>query len=46
MALLADLNRKGRTVVMVTHENDIAAWAQRRVLMRDGRIHSIEGETP
>jgi len=46
MALLADLNRKGRTVVMVTHENDIAAWAQRRVHMRDGRIHSIEGETP
>ncbi len=44
MELLSDLNKRGRTIVMVTHENDIAAWAGRRVHMRDGLIHEIEGE--
>ena len=43
MELLGELNRKGRTIVMVTHETDIAAWAARRVHMRDGLIHEIEG---
>jgi len=43
MELLAALNRKGRTIVMVTHEPDIAAWASRRIHMRDGLIHEIEG---
>jgi putative ABC transport system ATP-binding protein len=43
MELLADLNRRGRTIVMVTHEPDIAAWAGRRIHMRDGVVHEIEG---
>ncbi|MFO7535643.1 MAG: ABC transporter ATP-binding protein [Kiritimatiellia bacterium] len=43
MELLTALNKRGRTIVMVTHENDIAAWAGRRVHMRDGQIHAIEG---
>jgi putative ABC transport system ATP-binding protein len=43
MELLADLNRRGRTIVMVTHEPDIAAWADRRIHMRDGVVHEIEG---
>jgi putative ABC transport system ATP-binding protein len=43
MELLADLNRRGRTIVMVTHEPDIAAWAGRRIHMRDGLVHEIEG---
>src|SRR5580704_3953499 len=40
MALLSELNRAGKTIIMVTHENDIAAWARRVVRMRDGRIES------
>jgi putative ABC transport system ATP-binding protein len=38
MRLLAGLNARGLTVVLVTHEHDIAAWAGRRILFRDGRI--------
>jgi len=40
MTLLTQLNRAGKTIIMVTHENDIAAWARRVVRMRDGRIES------
>jgi ABC-type lipoprotein export system ATPase subunit len=38
MSLLAGLNARGMTVVMVTHESDIAAWAGRRIVFRDGAI--------
>jgi putative ABC transport system ATP-binding protein len=38
MALFQDLNRKGITVVIVTHENDIAEYAARTLVMSDGRI--------
>jgi putative ABC transport system ATP-binding protein len=38
MRLLTELNEQGMTIVMVTHETDIAAWAGRRVVFRDGRI--------
>jgi putative ABC transport system ATP-binding protein len=40
MVLLTELNRSGKTIIMVTHENDIAAWARRVVRMRDGLIES------
>jgi putative ABC transport system ATP-binding protein len=40
MHLLTELNRAGKTIIMVTHENDIAAWARRVVRMRDGHIES------
>jgi putative ABC transport system ATP-binding protein len=40
MMLLTDLNQAGKTIIMVTHENDIAAWARRVVRMRDGHIES------
>ena len=36
MRLLIDLNRLGLTVVLVTHESDIAAWARRKIVFRDG----------
>ncbi|RME46742.1 MAG: ABC transporter ATP-binding protein, partial [Chloroflexi bacterium] len=38
MELLHELHRRGRTIVMVTHEREIAAHAQRVIHMRDGRI--------
>src|SRR5438067_13701906 len=40
MQLLARLNELGKSIIMVTHENDIAAWAKRVVRMRDGHIES------
>jgi putative ABC transport system ATP-binding protein len=41
MDLLEALNQAGRTIVMVTHEPDIAARARTIVTLRDGRIASI-----
>jgi putative ABC transport system ATP-binding protein len=38
MRLLAQLNAQGITVVLVTHEPDVAAWARRRIVFRDGLI--------
>jgi putative ABC transport system ATP-binding protein len=38
MRLLAALNAQGMTIVMVTHEADIALWARRRIVFRDGHI--------
>lgn len=47
MTLLTELNRSGKTIIMVTHENDIAAWARRVVRMRDGQVESdVLNETP
>jgi putative ABC transport system ATP-binding protein len=40
MVMLTRLNAAGKTIVMVTHENDIAEWAKRVVRMRDGVIES------
>jgi putative ABC transport system ATP-binding protein len=40
MAILQRLNRSGITVVLVTHEEDIAQYASRIVTFRDGRIRS------
>lgn len=40
MQLLCALNEAGRTIIMVTHENDIAAWARRVVRLRDGHVES------
>ena len=38
MKLLTELNQQGMTVVLVTHEHDVAAWAKRRIVFRDGKI--------
>ena len=38
MAIFQQLNQRGITVIMVTHEPDIAAYAKRNVMMRDGVI--------
>jgi putative ABC transport system ATP-binding protein len=38
MQLLVELNHAGRTVVLITHEPEVAAFAKRVVRLRDGRI--------
>ncbi|HEY9504492.1 MAG TPA: ABC transporter ATP-binding protein [Gemmatimonadales bacterium] len=40
MEVFAALHAAGQTVIMVTHEADIAAHAQRRILLRDGQVES------
>ena len=42
MALLEDLYSRGNTIILVTHERDIAAHARRTVHLRDGIIESDE----
>jgi putative ABC transport system ATP-binding protein len=42
MALLASLHESGKTIVMVTHEPDLAEYARHRLYMKDGRIDRIE----
>ncbi len=46
MALLQKLNTQRMTIVMVTHESDIAAFASRTVTFRDGKIISDVKNTP
>jgi len=38
MQLFSELNRKGITIVMITHEPEVAEYASRRITFRDGAI--------
>jgi putative ABC transport system ATP-binding protein len=38
MTLLQDLNREGRTILLVTHDDAVARYASRELLLRDGKI--------
>lgn len=40
MQMLRRLNESGKTIIMVTHENDIAQWARRVIRLRDGQVES------
>jgi putative ABC transport system ATP-binding protein len=40
MAIFQSLNEEGKTVVLITHENDIAGYAKRVVTFRDGKVLS------
>jgi putative ABC transport system ATP-binding protein len=40
MEYFRTLNEQGQTIVMVTHEIDIAAYAKRKIVMRDGKVVS------
>jgi putative ABC transport system ATP-binding protein len=40
LALLAELNAEGTTIVLITHDHDVADAARRQVVMRDGAIES------
>lgn len=46
MALLQGLHRQGRTIILVTHDPGIAAYAERLVRLRDGRLASDELQRP
>ncbi len=45
MEMLGRLNDAGKTIIMVTHEEDIAAYAKRIIKMRDGQIYE-DGPSP
>ena len=45
MELFSGLNRDGMTVVVVTHEPDVAGWTRRLVQLRDGLIQ-YDGPVP
>jgi putative ABC transport system ATP-binding protein len=46
MALFQELNRSGMTVVLVTHEADVARFARRILRFRDGRVVADESNVP
>jgi putative ABC transport system ATP-binding protein len=46
MALLQDLNRSGLTVVLVTHERDVAEFAGRIIVFRDGHVIADRTNAP
>jgi putative ABC transport system ATP-binding protein len=43
MALFDDLHRNGQTIILVTHEDDVAAHSQRQIHLLDGGIESDTG---
>ena len=42
MDILTEMHRDGRTVILITHDKDIAAYAKRRIYLRDGKIERDE----
>jgi putative ABC transport system ATP-binding protein len=43
LTLLTELNEQGKTIIMVTHEADVAAYSKQRLHMLDGVVDHIEG---
>ncbi len=46
LEIFQELNRSGKTIVLVTHEHDIAAYARRVITFRDGHVLSDERQEP
>jgi putative ABC transport system ATP-binding protein len=46
MTILDRLNREGMTIILVTHEADIAAYAHREILLKDGQVLSDRATKP
>lgn len=42
MEILSEMHREGRTVILITHDKDIASYAKRRIYLRDGKIEKDE----
>ena len=42
LALFDELNDEGRTIILVTHEDDVAERAKRVVRLKDGMLHTDE----
>ena len=40
LKMLTDLNNEGNTIIMITHDREIAAYAKRIITVRDGKITS------
>jgi putative ABC transport system ATP-binding protein len=45
MGLFQELNRRGKTIIMVTHEPELAAYTQRIITLRDGQLVSDQKVT-
>ena len=43
LTLLDQVHAEGRTIVMITHEEDVAAHADRRLVLSDGKLHDHDG---
>jgi putative ABC transport system ATP-binding protein len=43
MSIFTQLNHEGTTIILVTHEDDVAAYTSRRILLRDGQIIQDQG---
>lgn len=46
MELLVQLNQEGKTVIIVTHEEEVAEYTNRRITLKDGRITDDRRRTP
>ena len=46
MNLFTELSNEGITIVMVTHEDDIAAYAKRHLVMKDGKLVKDDRRDP
>ena len=46
MDLFQDLNREGKTIVLITHDLDIAQKAKRRITLKDGKVISDDRVKP
>ena len=44
MDILKELHREGRTVILITHDNEIAAQAKRVITIKDGKVESDSGQ--
>jgi len=44
MGLFQELHNQGKTIVLVTHEADIAAYAKSTIILKDGRVLEMKGE--
>ena len=44
MGILKELHKEGRTVILITHDNEIAAQAKRVIKIKDGKVESDSGQ--